>query len=686
MRDALRSLSQLPERPDLDDAHQSSVPGVYVVGDLADAPILKAALAQGAAVGAAVAGQLPPTGRVLVVGAGPAGVAAARAVVAAGRDLLLIERERPFSTLHAFPAGKIIYAEPRDWAAPAAFPFVDGPKEGLVEAWQGALDGLAMRQGDLVGMRREAGRLVLLLQTPDGIVEEQGDRVVLALGKRGDPVRLPGADRAQHRLDDPTQYRGQSVVVVGGGDSAIEAALALDAAGARVALVHRGDQFERARAKNRAALAAADGRISTFRKTVVVQVFDDAVVVEREGARQPLPAEHLFTMLGSRPPTALLRRLGLRLQGELSPARAAGLAGFFAFVYAFYCLKQKQPLYPFGAGHPLGFLGDLFKIDLGFRTVDASFWGTLAYSVLIVVFGLLAMRRHPGPDQRRRYGSLMGFQAVFLFGLPELIAPLLIDRPWKLYALSVPWPLSLWSLVDAPSWAGGSFGAALGWLIAGALISFVAIPLYVKRQGLRFCSYLCGCGGLAETVGDLWRSLAPRGQMAKRAEAAGRWILLAAVPVTLLILNDAWGLVAPGALSSSKEFAQRWYGLVVDFGLASVIGVALYPALGNRVWCRFFCPLRAWMEELSKRLSRIAIRADDRCIGCEQCSVHCQMGIDVMKFAQRRLDLTNQNSACIQCGICVEVCPMQVLTVAADGAVSLAPSAFGPARAPWEAA
>jgi polyferredoxin len=174
--------------------------------------------------------------------------------------------------------------------------------------------------------------------------------------------------------------------------------------------------------------------------------------------------------------------------------------------------------------------------------------------------------------------------------------------------------------------------------------------------------------------------------MARKAEAAGRWILLLALPVTLLLLNDAWGLVAPGALSSTKEFAQRWYGLMVDFGLASVVGVALYPALGNRVWCRFFCPLRAWMEELSKRFSRIAIRSNDRCIGCEQCTVHCQMGIDVMKFAQRRLDLTNQNSACIQCGICVEVCPMQVLTVAHDGAVSLSPTAFGPALPPWERA
>lgn len=685
-RNALRDFSKLPERPELDETHQSTVAGVYVIGDLADAPILKAALAQGEAVGRAVALGLPANGRVLVVGAGPAGVAAARAVQAAGRAVLLIERDQPYATLRAFPAGKMIYAEPAGWPTPSAFPMQDGPKEGLIDAWQGALDGIPLRQASLEGLRRAQGRLCAELRVGAEIVLEPADRLILALGKRGAPVRLglPGEGRAQHRLVEAAAWVGQPVVVVGGGDSAIEAALALDKAGATVRLVHRGDRFERASARNQAALAAST--VETLTHAVVVGISDATVEIAQAGQRRSLPAAGLFTLLGSRPPTALLRRLGLRLQGELSPGRAAGLVGFLFFVYAFYCLKQKQPLYPFGPAHPLGFVGDLFKVDLGFRTVDASFWGTLLYSLLIVVFGVLAMRRHPGPEQRRRYLSLMGFQAVFLFGLPELIAPLLIERPWKLYALSVPWPLSLWSLVDAPSWAGGDLGAAVGWLLAGALVSFVAIPLYVKRHGLRFCSYLCGCGGLAETVGDLWRTLSPRGQMARKAEAAGRWILLLALPVTLLLLNDAWGLVAPGALSSTKEFAQRWYGLMVDFGLASVVGVALYPALGNRVWCRFFCPLRAWMEELSKRFSRIAIRSNDRCIGCEQCTVHCQMGIDVMKFAQRRLDLTNQNSACIQCGICVEVCPMQVLTVAQDGAVSLSPTAFGPALPPWERA
>ena len=195
----------------------------------------------------------------------------------------------------------------------------------------------------------------------------------------------------------------------------------------------------------------------------------------------------------------------------------------------------------------------------------------------------------------------------------------------------------------------------------------------------------CGCGGLAETLGDTWRHLAPRGRTAKNAEVFGRLIFLLAIPVTLLILNDAWAFFAEDALYSTKAFAQHWYGLMVDFWLASIIGVALYPYLGNRVWCRFFCPLRAYMEEIARRFSRIAIVADEKCIGCGECTRHCQMGIPVQGFAQKQVTLDNTNSACIQCGICIEVCPLDVLSISEKGReVELNLPTMMPPMASWE--
>lgn len=97
--------------------------------------------------------------------------------------------------------------------------------------------------------------------------------------------------------------------------------------------------------------------------------------------------------------------------------------------------------------------------------------------------------------------------------------------------------------------------------------------------------------------------------------------------------------------------------------LASLVGVALYPVLGNRVWCRFFCPLRAYMEAIARRIGRLAIRSDDRCISCGECTRACQMGIEVQRFAELQIPVHNANSACIQCGVCVHVCPMDVLSL-----------------------
>ena len=110
----------IPERPRLDRDHQSNVPGLYIVGDLADAPIIKVALRQGYAVARHIAAELgAPSGDpdlldVLVIGAGPAGIGAALAMEELGLSYILIEREDAFSTIHNFPKGKRIFSEPRD--------------------------------------------------------------------------------------------------------------------------------------------------------------------------------------------------------------------------------------------------------------------------------------------------------------------------------------------------------------------------------------------------------------------------------------------------------------------------------------------------------------------------------------------------------------------------------------------
>ena len=751
------------ELPQIDRNHQSNVPGLYIVGDLADAPIIKVALRQGFEVAHHVADTLgdpataPELLDVLVIGAGPAGIGAALALEERGLRYVLIEREAPFATIQNFPKAKLIFSEPREMANPGNFWFEDATKEELVERWRAALDDKALRiqQPEAVRDLARAGGVFEIETTvgeaglqataidaadprPGATNRYRARRVILAAGKRGQARKLgiPGEDRptVHHALKDAAAHAGQSVVVVGGGDAALEAAASLADAGASVVLSYRGDGLHRAKARNqeRVRALAAGPQLALALASQPVEIGPEGVALrfsDPEAHPPPpaaqststststatVPADEVFVFIGNRLPLAFLRRIGVRMQGDMHLGRALWIGAFALITWCFYILKggttwdearqlhvAKKAFFPFGPDHLLGAVPDLLRVDLGFRVVDGAFWGTAVYSLLILIFGIRAHRRYPQPEQKRRYRSLIGFQLLFLFGIPELVAPAVIaaggegglfwqlfggDRGWKFYGLSVPWPLNIWGLIDAPSWtATGSTGVVLAWLGLAALVSFVAVPLYVRRNGERFCSWLCGCGGLAETLGDFWRHLAPRGRTARQAEWFGRVIYLLAIPTTLLILNDAWGFVQAGALTDAKVFAERWYGLMVDFWLASVVGVALYPYLGNRVWCRFFCPLRAYMEVIAKRLARIAIAADHKCIGCGECTRHCQMGIDVQRFAQTQELMHNGNSACIQCGICIQVCPMDVLSLTRNRPVGFAPDTglLAPPKARWE--
>ena len=687
------------DRPSLDRNHQSSVSGLYVIGDLADAPIIAAALQQGRTVAEHVATTLVPEAEVdhdvLIVGGGPAGISAAMRLAELGVDHAVAERETSFATIANFPTGKMIYTEHEQTDDTGTLSLIDGPKETLVARWRAALEDTSVTV-------LQPAEVMSATPAPHGfdvVLVENGrprtvrtQKVILAAGKRGEVNRLevPGGDlpHVHHALGAPEAHAGQAVLVIGGGDTAVETAMLLCHAGAQVTLSYRGSSFDRPNASNRTQLSTLerDGKLRILRETVVAAVAQDVVTLRtHDGDILTVPADHVYAMIGTHVPFDFLRRLGIRLRGDLRWTDALWAASFTLLVYVFYCLKSGQLLFPFGPQDPLHWMHAALKVDLGFRQTTAAFWGTAVYAIVILVFGLRALRHHKSPAQQRRYWSLIGFQWLFLFGIPEIIAPLVIERPWKLYALSVPWPLSIWSLLDGPAWTDGDAVTAMLWVGLGAFTSFVLIPLYVRRNGERFCSYLCGCGGLAETLGDFWRHLAPRGRHAKDAEVFGRIIFLLAIPVTLLILNDAWAFFASDALYNTKAFAQHWYGLMVDFWLASVIGVALYPYLGNRVWCRFFCPLRAYMEAIARRFSRLVIQSDDRCISCGECTLHCQMGIQVERFAQRQIDLSNINSSCIQCGICIEVCPMDVLSVGTAGqTVELGGGILGIPRAPWE--
>jgi polyferredoxin len=296
------------------------------------------------------------------------------------------------------------------------------------------------------------------------------------------------------------------------------------------------------------------------------------------------------------------------------------------------------------------------------------------YTLLMTVFGIQALKRW-GIDRKDkfqiwRYISLLSFQWIFFFLIPEFLFqwaikyqwvgerlandPAFAGQAWRSYGIIYAWPLFFYMFFYDP---------AKIWIVWGVVLTFVIIPIFVIFNGKRYCSWICGCGGLAETFGDRWRHLAPKGRESMRWEWMNLAVLGFAALVTLaMLLRDAFTFIRNPA-----ELGLNTYHLFVDIWLVGILPVTLYPFLGGKVWCRYWCPLAKLMHLFSEAytklgISRFHIVANDKCIGCMECSRNCQVGIDVMSYALKQEPLDNGTSSCIGCGICVSVCPMDVLS------------------------
>jgi formate hydrogenlyase subunit 6/NADH:ubiquinone oxidoreductase subunit I len=295
------------------------------------------------------------------------------------------------------------------------------------------------------------------------------------------------------------------------------------------------------------------------------------------------------------------------------------------------------------------------------RKSPADHWfvyGAL-YTLAVLVMGVKFILKH----RRNRYQvirtvSVMFFQLVLAFLLPGFMR--MLDAPE--YYFTYFWPLKYEYLFPQTiGWLLES-GPGLGVFLAvwGGVASFILVPVLTYFFGKRwYCSWVCGCGGLAETAGDAFRSLSDKSLRAWRIE---RWmvhgVLVFVVLTTALLWVNSWqqGSIL-GALSG--PFAKT-YGFLIGAVFSGVVGTGFYPLFGNRVWCRFGCPQAAILGILQKYLSRFRITVNGgQCISCGNCSAYCEMGIDVKAYAQRGQDIVR--ASCVGCGICSAVCPRGVL-------------------------
>jgi polyferredoxin len=325
---------------------------------------------------------------------------------------------------------------------------------------------------------------------------------------------------------------------------------------------------------------------------------------------------------------------------------AWGLSGLLMLAYL---LLYRGPI------PALGIRVDVFQV-LAESLHVASKWTLygLLYTLAMTVGGLYFLSRHGknSPYQRVRTTVVVLVQVVFAFALPLVMKVFGRQEHYFSYF----WPLKIEYFY--PSTVAQQPFLILAWSFLGSLVAF---PLLAYFLGKRFyCSWVCGCGGLANTAGDPFRQLSDKSPRAWKIEQVSIYsvLLLALVTTAIVWVNWAIGKGHPDFARFAFE-VQEWYGFAIGAIFAGVLGVGLYPLMGTRVWCRFGCPMAALLG-LIQKLGRFRITVKkDMCISCGNCSTYCEMGIDVRAYAMANQDV--RRASCVGCGMCAQVCPRGVL-------------------------
>ena len=283
------------------------------------------------------------------------------------------------------------------------------------------------------------------------------------------------------------------------------------------------------------------------------------------------------------------------------------------------------------------------------------------YTLCILVMGvrMLIKYRH-SRYQMVRTASVMFFQTAFAFLIPEIL--LRLNQPY--FDFKNIWPLDYDFFFDNElSTLVNNGGLGVFMLVWGVALTLVAVPVFVYFFGKRwYCSWVCGCGGLAETLGDPYRQLSNKSLKAWRVE---RILIHSVLGFAILMTIGVLYTYFTGAgslLGISTYKVREVYGAWIGAGFAGVVGTGFYPLMGNRVWCRFGCPLAAYLGFVQRFKSRFRITTNGgQCISCGNCSTYCEMGIDVRWYAQRGQNIVR--SSCVGCGVCSSVCPRGVLNL-----------------------
>jgi NAD-dependent dihydropyrimidine dehydrogenase PreA subunit len=497
-----------------------------------------------------------------------------------------------------------------------------------------------------------------------------------------------------NRLYDPKEFAGRQVLVVGGGDSALETTIALGTAGAHVTLSYRRKEFARPKPENVEKVrllernptapvaieeptservttstgafmnAAGDhppGSVRLALGTKVVRIEPKGVVLRDDSGRDTsISNDIVFTMLGREAPLEFFRRSGIPIRGEWKPVTWIAFGAFLLFCVFLYNWKasgdlnryfQEHRLFPYG----LGTRSDPSTLSgtLAISMRDPGFYYSVAYCLAVLLFGIARIRRRKTPYVTAQTVTLTAVQLVPLFLLPFIVLPLLGHNG----AFDSGFGKTLAdNLFPAANYGHGreywrAFGFILAWplfiwnvfsprplawwLVIAFLQTFVVIPLVIRRWGKgAYCGWICSCGALAETMGDAQRQKMPHGPIWNRMNMTGQVILAAAF---LLFFGRAvswwWPNTSVGH-AAAKFYAgllSNWSVFGVQLNYYHVVDIFLAGVIG--VGTYFWFSGRVW------------------------CRFACPLAALMHVYTRfSRFRIFPEKAKCISCNVCTSVC------------------------------
>ncbi len=323
--------------PQVDEKFQTNVPGIYIAGELGGMGLIRNAVTQGVQAVDSICeldgihddkqrGKGNGVIDLVIVGAGPAGIGASLAAKDKKLDFVTLEQDSLGGTVSHYPRGKIVMTAPAVLPIIGKMQFKETTKEALMEFWEGVVNKAELEIKDRERVESvEAENTGFHVKT--GVSEYHTRAILLAIGRRGTPRKLgvPGEEQSKvvYRLIDPAQYRNQRVLVVGGGDSALEAAVSIaEEQGTTVSISYRSEAFSRAKEKNRIKIADAEkaGRLQVLMKSNVKHIEPNKVVIKTEDEELSIDNDAIIVCAGGILPTGFLKSIGITVDTKFGTA------------------------------------------------------------------------------------------------------------------------------------------------------------------------------------------------------------------------------------------------------------------------------------------------------------------------------------------------------------------------------